>query len=259
MNQIKILEDLKQNFQELTYENHAKQEGLSIRFKALARSLLGENTEYIESFDRVHFHPMVWFTGDTDNSVKFKKAWESGHKQALNLIDAVIEDAKLFASKTEPEKNIETKTKNNNSKVFVVHGHDDGAKNEVARFIEKLGFDAIILHEQVNSGATIIEKLETHTDVDFAVVLYTACDIGGARVKPNELKSRARQNVVFEHGLMIGKIGRKNVVALVKDDVEIPNDISGVVYETMDSSGAWKYQIAKELKASGYDVDMNKI
>ena len=140
-----------------------------------------------------------------------------------------------------------------------MHGHDDGAKNEVARFIEKLGFEAKILHEQVDSGATIIEKLEKHTDVGFAIVLYTACDIGGVRSKPEDLKPRARQNVVFEHGLLIGKIGRANVVALVKGDLEIPNDISGVVYKSMDISGAWKYSIAKEMKSSGYDVDMNKV
>ena len=145
------------------------------------------------------------------------------------------------------------------SKVFIVHGHDDGAKNEVARFIEKLGFEAKILHEQIDSGATIIEKLEKHTDVGFAIVLYTACDVGGVRSKPEDLKPRARQNVVFEHGLLIGKIGRANIVALVKGDLEIPNDISGVVYKSMDISGAWKYSIAREMKSSGYDVDMNKV
>ena len=145
------------------------------------------------------------------------------------------------------------------SKVFIVHGHDDGAKETVARFVDKLGFKAVILHEQVDSGATIIEKLEKHTDVGFAIVLYTECDIGGVKSKPEDLKPRARQNVIFEHGLLIGKIGRANVVALVKGDVEIPNDISGVVYKPMDTGGAWKYSIAKEMKSSGYDVDMNKI
>lgn len=156
-----------------------------------------------------------------------------------------------------------TATKNNLNtldltKVFIVHGRDDLAKTESARFIEKLGFSAIILHEQASSGKTIIEKIEAHTNVGFAIVLYTPCDIGGFAGEKSQ-KSRARQNVVFEHGYLIGKLGRHNVCALVKGDVEIPNDISGVVYVPLDSHGAWHLSVAKELRNAGYSVDMNKI
>lgn len=142
------------------------------------------------------------------------------------------------------------------TKVFIVHGHDNLAKIEVARFIEKIGFEAIILHEQANKGKTIIEKIEENTNVGFAIILYTPCDVGG---KEGNLKARARQNVVFEHGFLMGKIGRNNVCALVKDSVETPNDISGVVYIAMDSEGAWEFKIAKEMKESGYQIDLNKI
>lgn len=144
------------------------------------------------------------------------------------------------------------------TKVFIVHGRDELAKTETARFIEKLGFSAIILHEQASSGKTIIEKIEEHTNVGFAIILYTPCDIGGL-VGENTQKSRARQNVVFEHGYLIGKLGRHNVCALVKGDVEIPNDISGIVYVPLDSHSAWHLSVAKELRNAGYPVDMNKI
>jgi predicted nucleotide-binding protein len=144
------------------------------------------------------------------------------------------------------------------TKVFIVHGRDDLAKTEAARFIEKLGFSAIILHEQASSGKTIIEKIEAHTNVGFAIVLYTPCDIGGLAGEKTQ-KSRARQNVVFEHGYLIGKLGRNNVCALVKGDVEIPNDISGVVYVSLDSHNAWHLSVAKELRNAGYSVDLNKI
>ncbi|HMS26192.1 MAG TPA: nucleotide-binding protein [Burkholderiaceae bacterium] len=154
-------------------------------------------------------------------------------------------------------------TKNNSNapdltRVFIVHGRDNLAKTEAARFIEKLGFSAIILHEQVSSGKTIIEKIEAHTNVGFAIVLYTPCDAGGLAGEKTQ-KSRARQNVVFEHGYLIGKLGRHNVCALVKGDVEIPNDISGVVYVPLDRHGAWHLSVAKELRNAGYSVDMNKI
>jgi predicted nucleotide-binding protein len=94
--------------------------------------------------------------------------------------------------------------------------------------------------------------------VGFAVVLYTPCDMGGLAGEPVQ-KSRARQNVVFEHGYLIGKLGRQNVCALVKGDIEIPNDITGVVYIPLDKHGAWHLALAKELRKAGYAVDMNKI
>jgi predicted nucleotide-binding protein len=144
-------------------------------------------------------------------------------------------------------------------KVFIVHGHDDLAKTEVARFIEKLGLEAVILHEQVDAGSTIIEKLEKNTDVGFGVILYTACDFGGSNKVNQETKNnRARQNVVFEHGYLIAKLGRSKVCALVKDNVEHPSDLNGVVYKPMDNGKAWELQLAKELKAAGFDIDLNK-
>ena len=145
------------------------------------------------------------------------------------------------------------------SKVFIVHGHDNAAKEAVARFVEKIGLEAIILHEQASSGNTIIEKIEANSNVGFAIVLYTPCDEGASKGKKDQLKPRARQNVVFEHGYLIGKIGRKNVSALVKGDIETPTDISGVVYIKMDEGEAWKYQVAKEMKACGYEFDPSKL
>lgn len=143
------------------------------------------------------------------------------------------------------------------SKVFIVHGHDELLKTEVARFIEKLELEAIILHEQASSGKTIIEKIEEYSNVGFGIVLYTPCDVGSVNNKTPDLKLRARQNVVFEHGYLIGKIGRNNVCALVKDDIEKPNDISGVVYISIEND--WKLSLAKELRNSGYEIDMNLV
>jgi predicted nucleotide-binding protein len=151
------------------------------------------------------------------------------------------------------------KTFNDPREIFIVHGQDDLAKLEIARFIETIGFKPIILHEQASSGKTIIEKIEEYTNVKFGIVLYTPCDIGAKNDKKPLLKPRARQNVVFEHGFLIGKLGRSNVSAIVKESVEIPNDISGVVYTSMDTQGGWKISIARELKKSGYLVDMNKV
>ena len=142
--------------------------------------------------------------------------------------------------------------------VFVVHGHDEGVKQTVARFLEQCGFVAVILHEQADGGRTIIEKIEQYADVVFAIVLYTPCDIGREK---NEKRGtpRARQNVVFEHGYLIAKLGRERVCALVKQGVQTPGDIAGVVYKPMDSAGAWKTEILREMKSAGVVVDASKL
>lgn len=148
----------------------------------------------------------------------------------------------------------------NMHEVFIVHGRDELVKINVARFLEKLGLTPIILHEQVNNGKTIIEKIEEYSNVGYGIVLYTPCDKGGlANCGNNELKPRARQNVVFEHGYLIGKLGRDRVCALIKDDVEYPNDISGILYIKYQDTDGWKLALAKELKNAGYDVDLNKL
>ncbi|MGK3722396.1 TIR domain-containing protein [Priestia megaterium] len=147
------------------------------------------------------------------------------------------------------------------TKVFIVHGHDNAAKSEVEAFIRRLSLEPIIIHQQANGGQTIIEKIERYSNVGFGVVLYTPCDMGASNADADAGQSiyrpRARQNVIFEHGYLVGKIGRENVTALVKDEIETPNDISGVVYIEMDSRQRWHLDLAKELRASGYNVDFS--
>lgn len=142
-------------------------------------------------------------------------------------------------------------------KVFIVHGHDDGAREAVARFLEKIGFNAIILHEQANQGRTVIEKVEAHGDVSFAVVLLTPDDEGC--VKGGKPEPRARQNVLLELGFFIGRLGRSKVCALKRGDLEIPSDFAGVVWQTMDASNGWKTALGRELEAAGHQIDWNTI
>lgn len=143
--------------------------------------------------------------------------------------------------------------------IFIVHGHDEAAKQSVARFLEKLDLKPLILHEQPNKGRTIIEKFEDYSDVGFAVILLTPDDEGYKKDKPEEAKPRARQNVIFELGFFIGKLGRKNVCALYKEGVELPSDFQGVLYEPMDPGEGWHMKLAREIKHSGIEIDMNKV
>ena len=144
-------------------------------------------------------------------------------------------------------------------RVFVVHGHDEAARETVARFLERLKLVPVILHEQPNEGRTIIEKIEDHADVGFAVVLLTPDDVGALATERDDLKPRARQNVILELGYFIGELGRERVCALKKGGVETPSDYDGVVYTELDEAGAWKIGLVKELKAAGFQVDANRV
>lgn len=180
------------------------------------------------------------------------------------LIDCIDEaigvyesNPEIFKEKKETEIVSEKTTKSN--RIFVVHGRDNELKETTARFLEKLNLVPVILHEQTNKGKTIIEKFEEYSDVGFAIVLMTPDDVGHITDKKEDWKHRARQNVVFELGYFIGKLGRMNVAAIVKSDIEIPTDISGVVYIGVDNSEMWKLLLAKEIKAAGIEIDLNKL
>lgn len=144
-------------------------------------------------------------------------------------------------------------------RVFLVHGHDEAALHNVARFLEQLEQDVVVLREQPNKGRTIIEKFEDYSDVGFAVVLLTADDRGrAADDDAGEMQLRARQNVILELGYFLGRLGRKRVCALYQEGIDIPSDYSGVLYVPLDANGGWRLLLAKELNAAGLPIDMNK-
>jgi predicted nucleotide-binding protein len=145
------------------------------------------------------------------------------------------------------------------SRAFVVHGRDTGTLQTVARFLEQLGVDPVILHEQASRGDTLIEKLERHSDVPFAVVLLTADDEGRLAGSEGMPRPRARQNVVLELGYFVGRLGRERVCALHAGDIELPSDWDGVVWVQLDVRGGWKFELARELRAAGFSVNMNLV
>jgi predicted nucleotide-binding protein len=186
----------------------------------------------------------------------------SGLNEAnINFIAKTIEE---HNQKTFPKKKVlakkELTTQNTQLKkqVFIVHGHNQEVMHNLARVIGKLGLEPIILNEQSNEGQTIIEKFEKHANVSYAVVLLTYDDFGNSKIEKVK-KKRARQNVILELGYFLSKLGRKNVLPLYEEGVELPSDISGVLYTMIDKAGHWKIKLVQELKAAGFEVDANKI
>jgi len=211
-----------------------------------------QTTTELADIKQNNMSPGIIFFYTKQDMLNSERDMEDVTKEMLKLASVRTKETRELTQSSDEEKNLDK------TKVFIVHGHDDLAKTAVARFVEKLGLTPIILHEQASSGKTIIEKIEDYSDVGFGIVLYTPCDTGASGKDPQQVSPRARQNVVFEHGFLIGKLKRENVCALVKGDLEKPNDISGVVYVSLDDGGAWQLQLAKEMKGSGIQFDMNK-
>lgn len=149
-------------------------------------------------------------------------------------------------------------TVSNSNRVFIVHGHNHEIKLELARTLDKLGLEPIVLHEQVNGGKTIVEKFEANANVNYAIVLLTEDDLGKAK-RVGRLNVRARQNVILELGYFIGKLGRSRVCLLSVNGVEMPSDLFGLAYVPIDTAGHWKTLVGKELKNAKYNVDLNLI
>jgi len=145
-----------------------------------------------------------------------------------------------------------------NRSVFVVHGHDHKIRDPVALFVEKQGIRAVILSDEPIDGKTLIESLETYKDVKYAIVLLTPDDLGKEKDK-DVLKTRARQNVIFELGLFIGWLKRENVCAINNEVDELPSDYLGIRYVQFDEKGAWKIQLAKALERAGFKIDIKNL
>lgn len=140
--------------------------------------------------------------------------------------------------------------------IFIVHGRDLAPAHELARIIESLKLNPIILSEQPSGANTIIEKLEKYSDVGFTFILLTPDDIGGLANEEPDFKRRDRQNVVLEFGYFRGLLGRDRVYCLYKGEMELPSDMLGVAYAQFNKSVKEVYwYIVRELKAVGYSFD----
>ncbi|MCY4426044.1 MAG: nucleotide-binding protein [Halieaceae bacterium] len=218
----------------------------------------GRNSNQFRDFQSIHYHPE--YSWDTTDSHR-QAAHEKGLRSAEAVFESMIDVIEEYWEEDGNSPDISITTNNiaqNLNKVFVIHGQDESAREAVARFLEKLELEPVILHELPNKGRTIIEKFEDYADVKFAVVLLTPDDAGKPAGNGNGLEARARQNVIFELGFFIGKLGRERVCALLKDGVEIPSDYDGVVYIKLDTAGGWKMKVIQELKAASFDVDANR-
>lgn len=185
-------------------------------------------------------------------------AYKNNVIESLTQLKSIVWRLDLFSSPLSPSQ--ESSSLSSGNDIFLVHGHNNEAKETVARFLEGLGLKVTILHEQPDRGLTIIEKFEHYAPpVGYAVVLLMGDDVGADLAKPDDRNARARQNVVLELGYFLGKLGRNRVCSLLEEGVEIPSDLGGVLYVPFNKAGAWKLRLAQEIKAAGIELDLDRI
>jgi predicted nucleotide-binding protein len=202
---------------------------------------------------------------NTINSIIFYDAEDeifNGSQSAQNMYQhglyMAIEYLKNYQRDFEEDTTDKMNFTKNKKEVFIIHGRNENIKMQVKDFLLQLKLSPIILNEQVNKGKTIIEKFENHSNVNAAIALFTDDDYGKFKEDAN-YENRARQNVIFEAGYFIGKLGRANTIILLEEGLNIPSDLSGYLYTVLDSNKGWHLELAKELKAIGLEVDLNNL
>ena len=225
------------------------------------RYVFGDGSRQLEELSHVHY----WATGVFPEPREDEAALHRGLERARSLLESMIDEVREYweehiALTGQPEVNSAAGGPRTD-KAFIVHGRDNAARDAVARVMKQLDIDAVILSEQPSGGRTIIEKFEGEADVGFAIVLLTPDDAGGLQDSDDGPKPRPRQNVVFEMGFFVGRLGRGRVCALKSDDVdmEIPSDYAGVVYVPFGEGRDWRLALAGELRSAGFKVDVNKL
>jgi predicted nucleotide-binding protein len=262
---LKRIIELKQlDVRSISGEDDPKVTEVEARIRATLASIYGEDThEFQRLIPAANLDLTAYSVSLVDGPNTFigeiREGIERGRNGAVSLlqgeVDSLNEELQDKGQLQEPT--VARNREAPSSDVFIVHGHDSGAKTEVQLFIRRAGLNPVVLHEQPNVGRTIIEKFESHGGAaGFAVVLLTPDDIGGP--DKDSLQPRARQNVIGEMFWFAGRLGRARVCALKKGEVEVPSDFGGVGYTDMDDRGAWKLELLKELRAAGYKVNFEE-
>lgn len=148
------------------------------------------------------------------------------------------------------------------NQIFIVHGNEITMLNAVVATLKRLGHESLISHDRSLEDKSIFQKFIDHPGIGFAVVLLSADDIGYRKDQtPNEARLRARQNVVFELGFLMGKLGRERVFVLYVEqrNFELPTSYFEAIYTPYDRFGHWQFELVRRLKSCDYKVDANQL
>ncbi len=243
----KIPELMQQGYKSPDFEKWKRDTRVAIE------NAFGSDSRNVQEFTEIRYTPLI-----ADKEF-YQDAYLGGLQRSSSILESMVDEIKRYWLNNEVSTAGSSTVESVASReVFLIHGRDEGVRDKVARFLGQLELEPVILAEQASQGKTIIEKFEDHAQVGFAIALLTPDDTGSLSNDVDTPRPRARQNVIFELGYFIGRLGREGVCALTKGDVEVPSDYSGVVYIPMDDGDGWEVKLVRELKAAGLTFDANR-
>lgn len=190
---------------------------------------------------------------------QYQKQLEEIDQQTKDLSSFKSDEDRLLQKKIQKRlANLARTILDENKKIFIVHGRNINMRDKVSSMLGKLKLDYVILETEHNSGATVIEKfLREAKECKYAVVLFSADDIGKLNSETDIIRNRTRQNVILELGYFLAQVGRNNIIILheANKEIENPSDFDGIVYEPFDEYGAWKGKLIKEMKRAKIHIE----
>lgn len=149
--------------------------------------------------------------------------------------------------------------KDKRTKIFIVHGHDTQALEQLELILRRLELVPFILQNNDGGGNTIIDALELqiYEEAAFGIILMTPDDYGYAKAKGNDAtQPRARQNVILEMGMVLASLGRHRMAILKKGALEHPSDVDGVLrLDFNDHVKEVANRLATRMKKAGIEID----
>jgi predicted nucleotide-binding protein len=178
-------------------------------------------------------------------------AVDEGEKDLASAIEEEITNLEITPG-------AESMEKSNNRKVYIINGHDQEKMKTVVHFVENLGLEPVVSHEQPGQGQNLIEDFERDSGPVFAITLLTADDYGYPKGRPEHPQPRPKQNVIFELGFLIGRLRQNLVCALYEEGLDFPAEYQGGIFIPYDAGGLWKLLVARNMKLANVDIDLNK-
>lgn len=149
--------------------------------------------------------------------------------------------------------------------IFIVHGHDSEARDQLELALHRLGLKPFILMNTSGGGKTIIEALEGQIGrdftSDFGIVLMTPDDFGYSKKDGDKkVEPRPRQNVVLEAGMLLASLTRSRMAIIVKGHLEMPSDLQGIIHLAYnDHVKEIIPKLCERLREAGYDISAQQI
>ncbi len=179
-------------------------------------------------------------------------------KGAYLCTDKFLAKPKTAAAPTGPQSSAKRR-------VLVISGTDDAMKQALTKALGKLLLVPVMLCEEPGHGRKIVERFTAdYVDVGLAVVLLSPDDYVFSKTEESSKRRlKPRQDVIFELGYLLGKLGKEKVLVLFreseKNEFEVRLDFEGINSAPFDSLDSWKLALLRALADNGYNVEGDRI